>query len=49
MKKIFKGYNIPKPILIIAALFYSASAERAANKACRQWLLPVNGIKVFLK
>jgi len=48
MKRVFKGSNILKPVLIIAMLFFTIFQSNAqqANPADRGYV-PVNGIKVY--
>ncbi|HWD86795.1 MAG TPA: alpha/beta hydrolase [Mucilaginibacter sp.] len=48
MKKIFKGSNTPKLILIIAAVFFAVVQSKAQQvKPSDSGLVPVNGIKVY--
>jgi pimeloyl-ACP methyl ester carboxylesterase len=48
MKRVFKGYNFPKPVLIIAMLFFTAfHAKGQQRKPAGSGYVPVNGIKVY--
>lgn len=48
MKRIFKGYNVIKPVLIIAILFFTAfQSNGQKTKPANSGYVPVNGIKVY--
>ncbi len=48
MKKVFKGYNITKPVLIIAMLFFTAfQSIGQQSKPADSGYVPVNGIKIY--
>ena len=48
MKKVFKGYNVPKPVLIIAMLFFTILQSKGQQlKPAASGYAPVNGIKVY--
>ena len=48
MKKVFKGSNVPKPILLIAMLFFTIfQSNGQQRKPADSGYLPVNGIKVY--
>src|SRR3981081_3488255 len=48
MERVFKGSNVPKPVLIIAMLFFTVfqSNGQQSNPADSGYV-PVNGIKVY--
>ncbi len=48
MKRIFKGSNVPKPVFIIAILFFMAfQTNGQQSKPANSGYVPVNGIKVY--
>lgn len=48
MKRVFNGFNDPKPILIIAILFFTVfQSNGQQNKPTASGYAPVNGIKVY--
>ncbi|MDN5286459.1 MAG: Soluble epoxide hydrolase [Mucilaginibacter sp.] len=48
MKKVFKGSNVLKPVLIIAMLFFTVFQSKGQqNKPADSGYVPVNGIKVY--
>src|ERR1700722_11481580 len=48
MKRVFKGYNVPKPVLIIAMLFFTVFQSKGQQgKPAESGYAPVNGIKVY--
>ena len=48
MKRVFKGSNVPKSILIIAILFFTVfQSNGQQNKPADSGYVPVNGIKVY--
>ena len=48
MKRVFKGSNVIKPLLIIAILFFAAfQSNGQQNKPSASGYAPVNGIKVY--
>jgi pimeloyl-ACP methyl ester carboxylesterase len=48
MKRVFKGSNILKPVLIIAMLFFTVFQSKAQQgKPADSGYVPVNGIKVY--
>jgi pimeloyl-ACP methyl ester carboxylesterase len=48
MKKVIKGYNDPKPLLIIAMLFFTVFQSKGQQlKPAESGYAPVNGIKVY--
>jgi pimeloyl-ACP methyl ester carboxylesterase len=48
MKRIFNGFNDPKPILIIALLFFAVfQSNGQQNKPTASGYVPVNGVKVY--
>ncbi len=48
MKRVFNGFNVPKPILIITILFFTVfQSYGQQNKPTASGYAPVNGIKVY--
>ncbi len=48
MKRVFKGSNVPKPVLIIAMLFFTVFQSKGQQiKPSASGYAPVNGIKVY--
>ncbi|MHA4812119.1 alpha/beta fold hydrolase [Flavitalea flava] len=48
MKRVFMGYNVLKPVLIIAILFFTVfNSKGQMSKPADSGYLPVNGIKVY--
>ena len=48
MKRVFKGSNVPKPVLIIAILFFTVfQSNGQQSKPSDSGYVPVNGIKVY--
>ena len=48
MKRVFKGYDVPKLVLIIAMLFFTViQSNGQAGKPAESGYVPVNGIKVY--
>lgn len=48
MKKVFKGFNVLKPVLIIATLFFIVfQSNGQQSKPAASGYAPVNGIKVY--
>ena len=48
MKRVFKGSNVPKPVLLIAMLFFTIFQSNAQqSKPADSGYAPVNGIKVY--
>ena len=48
MKKVFKGSYVPKPVLIIAMLFFAVfQSNGQQSKPADSGYVPVNGIKVY--
>jgi pimeloyl-ACP methyl ester carboxylesterase len=48
MKRVFKGSNVLKPVLIIALLFFTVFQSKGQqNKPAESGYAPVNGIKVY--
>ena len=47
MKRVFTGFNILKPILAIAMLFFTALQSDGQVKPADSGYAPVNGIKVY--
>jgi len=48
MKRVFKGANVPKPVLIIAMLFFTVIQSKGQQlKPVESGYAPVNGIKVY--
>ena len=48
MKKVFKGSNVPKPVLLIAILFFTVfQSNGQQSKPADSGYVPVNGIKVY--
>ncbi|MDP4211212.1 MAG: hypothetical protein Q8918_13520 [Bacteroidota bacterium] len=48
MKRVFKGSNVPKPVLLIAMLFFTVfQSNGQQNKPADSGYVPVNGIKVY--
>jgi pimeloyl-ACP methyl ester carboxylesterase len=48
MKRIFKGFNVPKPVLIIAILFFTVfQSNGQQSKPAESGYATVNGIKVY--
>ncbi|HEX3935516.1 MAG TPA: alpha/beta hydrolase [Puia sp.] len=48
MKGVFKGLNVPKPVLIIAILFFTVfQSNGQQSKPAGSGYVPVNGIKVY--
>ena len=48
MKRVLKGSNIPKPVLIIAILFFTVfQSNGQQSKPAASGYVPVNGIKVY--
>ena len=48
MKRVFKGSNVPKPVLIIAMLFFTVfQSNGQQSKPAVTGYVPVNGIKVY--
>jgi pimeloyl-ACP methyl ester carboxylesterase len=48
MKRVFKGSNVPNPVLIIAILFFSVfQSNGQQSKPADSGYVPVNGIKVY--
>jgi len=48
MKRIFKGSNLPKPVLLIAMLFFTVfQSNGQQSKPTDSGYAPVNGIKVY--
>ena len=48
MKKVFKGYNISKPVLIISMLFFTMlQAKGQLSKPADRGYVTVNGLKVY--
>src|SRR6266496_1066599 len=48
MKRVFKGSNVPKPVLIIAMLFFTVfQSNGQQSKPANSGYAPVNGIKVY--
>jgi pimeloyl-ACP methyl ester carboxylesterase len=48
MKRVFKGFNFLKPVLIIAMLFFTVfQSNGQQNKPADSGYVPVNGIKVY--
>ncbi len=48
MKRVFKGSNVPKPVLIIAMLCFTVfQSSGQQSKPADSGLVPVNGIKVY--
>ncbi len=48
MKRVIKGYNIHKPVLIIAMLFFTVVQSKGQqSKPSASGFAPVNGIKVY--
>ncbi len=48
MKRVFKGADVPKPVLIIAMLFFTVLQSKGQQgKPAESGYAPVNGIKVY--
>ena len=48
MKRVFKGSNVPKPVLIIAMLLFTVFQSKGQqSKPAQSGYVPVNGIKVY--
>jgi pimeloyl-ACP methyl ester carboxylesterase len=47
MKRVFKGFNVLKPVLIIALLFFIVFQSDGQSKPANSGYVPVNGIKVY--
>src|ERR1700739_4786111 len=48
MKTVFKGYNVLKPVLIIALLFFTVfQSDGQQLQPAERGYVPVNGIKVY--
>jgi pimeloyl-ACP methyl ester carboxylesterase len=48
MKRVFKGSNVPKPVLVIAMLFFTVFQSNGQQiKPTDSGYVPVNGIKVY--
>ena len=48
MKRVFRGSNAPKPVLIIAMLFFTViQSNGQQSKSADSGYVPVNGIKVY--
>ena len=48
MKRVLKGYFVPKPVLIIAVLFFTVlQSNGQQSKPADSGYVPVNGIKVY--
>ena len=48
MKRVFKGPNVPKPVLIIVMLFFTVLQSKGQQgKPAESGYAPVNGIKVY--
>ena len=48
MKRVFKGVDIPKPVLIIVMLFFTVfQSNGQQSKPAESGYAPVNGIKVY--
>jgi hypothetical protein len=50
MKRIFKGLNVPKSVLIITILFFTVVRSNGQQgKHADNGYVPINGIKVYYK
>src|SRR6478609_2610456 len=48
MERVFKGFNVTKPVLIIAMLLFAAfQTNGQQTKPAESGYVPVNGIKVY--
>ena len=48
MKRVFKGFNVPRPVLLIAMFFFTVfQSNGQQSKPADSGYVPVNGIKVY--
>ena len=48
MKRVFKGFNVPRPVLLIAMFFFTVfQSNGQRSKPADSGYVPVNGIKVY--